>query len=65
MKISYDPDVDVLRIRLSDEPIEESDEQTSGIITDLNARGEVIGFEILGASKRVTNPRSVEWELAR
>lgn len=64
MKIIYDPEVDVLRIRLTDAAIEESDEETPGVILDFDERGEVVGFEILNASTRVQNPRSVEWALA-
>ena len=41
MKVTYDPEVDVLRILFSNAPIEESDEGKSGVIIDydnLNAR---------------------------
>ena len=34
MKITYDPDVDVLRILFSNAPIEESDEDKPGVILD-------------------------------
>lgn len=64
MKIIYDPEVDVLRIRLTDAAIEESDEETPGVILDFDESGQVVGFEILNASTRVQNPRSVEWALA-
>ena len=64
MKIIYDPEVDVLRIRLTDAPIEESDEETPGVILDFDETGQIVGFEILKASTRVQNPRSVEWTLA-
>ncbi|RYZ76707.1 MAG: DUF2283 domain-containing protein [Proteobacteria bacterium] len=64
MKIIYDPEVDVLRIRLSDAQVEESDEETPGVILDFDEEGQVVGFEILNASTRVQNPRSVEWALA-
>jgi len=64
MKIIYNPEVDVLSIRLSDAAIEESDEENPGVILDYDEDGQVVGFEILNASKRVQNPRSVEWALA-
>ncbi len=64
MKIIYDPEVDVLRIRLTDAVIEESDEETPGVILDFDDAGQIVGFEILNASTRVQNPRSVEWALA-
>ena len=61
MKVTYDPEVDVLRILLSDAPIEESDEDKPGVILDYDNKGNVVGLEILEASKRMTNPRSVEY----
>jgi uncharacterized protein YuzE len=59
MKVTYDPDVDVLRIILSDSAVIESDEERPGIILDYNADGNVVGLEVLEASKRADNPRSV------
>ncbi len=61
VKVTYDPEVDVLRILLSDAPIEESDEDKPGVILDYDNKGNVVGLEILEASKRITNPRSVEY----
>ena len=61
MKVTYDPEVDVLRILLSDAPIEESDEDKPGVILDYDKDGNVVGLEILEASKRMANPRSVEY----
>ena len=59
--MTYDPEVDVLRILLSDAPIAESDEAKPGVILDYDNDGNVVGLEILEASKRITNPRSVEY----
>jgi uncharacterized protein YuzE len=61
LKVTYDPEVDVLRILLSDAPIEESDEDKPGVILDYDRDGNIVGLEILEASKRITNPRSVEY----
>jgi len=61
VKVTYDPEVDVLRILLSDAPIEESDEDKPGVILDYDKNGNVAGLEILEALKRMTNPRSVEY----
>ena len=61
MKVTYDPEVDVLRILLSDAPIEESDEDKPGVILDYDKDGNVVRLEILEASKRVAKPRSVEY----
>lgn len=64
MKVTYDPEVDVLRIVLSDADIEESDEDKPGVILDYDKDGNIVGLEILEASKRVANPRSVEYAVA-
>jgi len=61
VKVTYDPDVDVLRILLSDAPVEESDEEKPGVILDYDKQGNVVGLEILEASKRISNPRSLEY----
>lgn len=55
MKASYDPEVDALSIRWSDTAIEESDEVESGVILDYDQDGNVLGVEILNASKRIKN----------
>jgi len=61
MKITYDPEVDVMRIIFSNTPIEESDEEKPGVILDYDRDGNMVGLEILDASKRVNNPRSLEY----
>ena len=61
MKINYDASADVLRILFSDAEIEESDEDKPGIIIDYDAEGNVVGMEILDASRRVTDPSKVEY----
>jgi len=64
MKITYDPEVDVLRIIFSETAIEESDEEKPGIIMDYDTEGNIVGMEILDASKRMENPRSLEYVVA-
>ena len=61
MKVTYDQEVDVLRIVLNDSAIEESDEDKPGVIIDYDDHGNVIGMEILDASKRIANPRTLEY----
>jgi uncharacterized protein YuzE len=61
MKVTYDPEVDVLRILFRDVPIEESDEDKPGIILDYDKDGNMVGLEVLNASKRVENPRGVDY----
>lgn len=61
MKVTYDPEVDVLRIILTETPVEESDEEKPGVILDYDDQGNLVGLEILNASTRIANPRSVEY----
>ncbi len=61
MKVTYDQEVDILRIILNDADIDESDEDKPGIIIDYDERGNIVGMEILDASTRITNPRSLEY----
>ena len=61
MKVTYDSDVDVLRILFSNAPIEESDEDKPGVILDYDKEGNVVGMEVLNASQRVENPRGVDY----
>ncbi len=64
MKVSYDPEVDVVRIIFSDAAIEESDEDKPGVILDYDREGNIVGMEILEASKRMDKPGSVEFDTA-
>lgn len=64
MKVKYDKEVDILYIKLSDSPIEESDENKPGVILDYDAKGTVVGIEILDASKKIVHPNLVELEVA-
>jgi uncharacterized protein YuzE len=64
VKITYDPEVDVLRVIFSTTPIEESDEDKPGVILDYDKHGNIVGLEILKASTRMENPRSVEYAVA-
>lgn len=61
MKVTYDAAVDILRIVFSSAPIEESDEEKPGLIFDYDEGGNIVGLEILDASKRTENPLAVEY----
>ena len=61
MKVTYDPEVDVLRIVFRDIAIEESDEDKPGVILDYDKDGNIVGLEVLNASQRVENPRGVDY----
>jgi len=64
MKVTYDPEVDVVRILFNSAPIEESDETKPGVVLDYDKDGNVVGMEILNASKRMETPRLVEYAIA-
>ena len=64
MKIKYDKEVDVLYISLSQEQVKESDESKPGIIIDYSDENNIVGIEILNASKRMQLPNKVEYEVA-
>ncbi len=64
MKIKYDKEVDILYISFSEKTIIESDEEKPGIILDYSAEGDIIGIEILNASKKIPYPTKVEYEIA-
>jgi uncharacterized protein YuzE len=61
MKVIYDPEKDVLSILLSTAPIAVSGQDKPGIILDYDQEGNLVGLEILEASLRVENPRSLEY----
>jgi uncharacterized protein YuzE len=64
MKVNYDPETDILRVIFSSAAIQESDEEKPGVILDYDKDGNIVGLEILDASKRTDNPRAVEYAVA-
>jgi uncharacterized protein YuzE len=64
MKTTYDPRTDTLIIELSSGPVAESDEDKPGVILDYDADGNLVGLEILDASKRIPDARTMQFEVA-
>ncbi len=64
MKIQYDREVDIVRIIFSEAKIEESDEEKPGVILDYDKDGNIVGMEIIDASKRMDKPGSIEFDTA-
>ncbi|MBV9203311.1 MAG: DUF2283 domain-containing protein [Alphaproteobacteria bacterium] len=63
MKATYDARSDTLSIILrADAAVAESDEDKPGVILDHDEDGNLVSFEILDASKRVTEARRIEFE---
>ncbi len=61
MRADYDREVDILTVIFSDAPVEESEEVKPGVILDYDAAGNVVGLEILDASRRVENPATMNF----
>ena len=61
MKVTYDTYTDTLRIILTDAAVDESDEDKPGVVLDYDKFGNVVGMEILDASKRMEIPEMVEY----
>jgi len=51
-RISYDRVADALYIKLRDDKVVYFDEVSPGIIVDFNDKGEIVGIEVLGFSRR-------------
>jgi len=62
MKVNYDASTDTLTVIFRDVPVAESDEDKPGVILDYDAAGNLVSLEVLDASKRVEEPRSVTLE---
>jgi len=65
MEVVYDQRADTLSIVLREgAPIAESDEEKLGVILDYDEQGNLVSLEILDASRRITEARRVEFQLA-
>ena len=65
MKASYDPKTDTLSFILKENAqVTESDEDKPGVILDYDERGDLVSMEILDASRRVTEARKMEFQIA-
>jgi uncharacterized protein YuzE len=64
MKVIYDKETDTLSIILRDGKVADSDEVSQGLIFDYDKSGRLLSLELLDASERVQQPRSVEFALA-
>ena len=65
MRVRYSAKTDSLSVVLKDNtPVHESDEDKPGVILDYDKEGNLISFEILDASKCVTDTRKVDFQFA-
>jgi uncharacterized protein YuzE len=65
MKVRYDRKTDTLSLVLRDNvTVVGSDEDKPGVILDYDKDGNLVSLEILDASRRVTDARKVDFQLA-
>ncbi len=64
MKAIYDAKTDTLTFELKSGPVAESNEDKPGIILDYDADDNLIGIEVLDASMRVAETRTMEFQVA-
>lgn len=63
MNVVYDRKTDTLTVRLKSGQIAESDEEKPGVILDFDEEGNLLGFEILDASKRMDDATRVDFKV--
>ena len=64
MKVTYDRETDTLTVIFTETPVAESDEDKPGVILDYDQSGNLVSIEILDASRRVTSPGRIEYQVA-
>ncbi len=64
MRVIYDPQADTVTIIFNDAAIAESDEEKPGVILDYDDTGNLVSLEILDASRRVTAPSRIDYQVA-
>jgi len=64
MVIKYNKITDSVYIKLTEGKVAESDEDKKDIILDFDDSGNIIGIEILNASKKTDLPNVVTYEVA-
>ncbi|MCC7188704.1 MAG: DUF2283 domain-containing protein [Anaerolineales bacterium] len=64
MKVIYDRETDTLTVIFADTPVAESDEDKPGVILDYDKSGNLVSLELLDASRRVSVPSKIEYQVA-
>ena len=64
MKVIYDRETDTLTVIFAETPVAESDEDKPGVILDYDANGSLVSLEILDASRHVSVPGRIEYQVS-
>jgi len=64
MKVIYDRETDTLTVIFSESVVSESDEDKPGVILDYDDQDNLVSLEILDASRRVTVPSKIEYQVS-
>jgi uncharacterized protein YuzE len=64
MKVIYDRETDTLTVIFTESTVAESDEDKPGVILDYDDKGNLVSLEILDASRRVTIPSKIEYQVS-
>ncbi|MGH6919330.1 MAG: DUF2283 domain-containing protein [Geminicoccaceae bacterium] len=66
MRMTYDPEADALMLRLSDSPVETSEEVAPNVVLDFDGEGRVVGIEVLFVSELPdANPMELAFKVYR
>ena len=64
MRLKIDKENDVLYFRLDEAEIVDSEEVQPGVILDYDTNGNLVSLEILDASRRVSVPSKIEYQVS-
>jgi YD repeat-containing protein len=64
MVIKYNKEADSIYIEIAKAKIAESDQEKKDIILDYDEAGNIVGIEILNASKKTKQPNGISYEVA-
>lgn len=63
MQVTYDARTDTVTVIFKEgAAIAESEEDRPGVVLDYDERGELVSLEVVDASRRITEPRKVEFQ---
>lgn len=64
MVIKYNKETDSIYIEITKTKVAESDQEKKDIILDYDEAGNIVGIEILNASKKTKQPNGISYEVA-